>query len=56
MVFVYAKQSVLNKYIGKPLSIEEITLALVNLGMDIKGQTGDVDPELKIEITAEKKL
>ena len=54
MVFVYAKQSVLNKYIGKPLSIEEITLALVNLGMDIKGQTGDVDPELKIEITAEK--
>jgi phenylalanyl-tRNA synthetase beta chain len=54
MVYVYAKQSVLNKYIGKSLSVEEITSALVNLGMDIKGQTSDTDPELKIEITAEK--
>ena len=45
MVYVYAKQSQLNKYIGKNLSVEEITAALVNLGMDIKGQSDENDPE-----------
>jgi phenylalanyl-tRNA synthetase beta chain len=54
MVYVYAKKSELNKYIGKELSVDEITNILMDMGMDIKGQDADDDPELKIEITAEK--
>ncbi len=54
MVYVYAKQSELNKYVGKDLSVVEIEETLKDLGMDIKGCEGDTDPELKIEITAEK--
>lgn len=54
MVYVYAKQSELNKYIGKKLSVEEIKDTLADLGMDIKGESEGGDPELKIEITAEK--
>lgn len=54
MVYVYAKQSELNKYIGRELSLDEIESILVDMGMDIKGKSGDDDPELKIEITAEK--
>jgi len=54
MVYVYAKQSELNKYIGKELEVEEIENTLKDLGMDIKGNDGNDDPELKIELTAEK--
>lgn len=54
MVYVYAKQSELNKYIGKELTVEEIETTLKDLGMDIKGCEGNENPELKIEITAEK--
>ncbi len=50
MVYVYVKASVLQQHIGKQLSVDEITDALVNLGMDVKA----VSPELKIEITSEK--
>lgn len=53
MVYIYAKHSELNKYIGK-LSLEEIENALIDLGMDIKGKSDEKDVELKIEITAEK--
>lgn len=54
MVYVYSKKSNLNKYIGKNLSVDEIKETLVDLGMDIKGESDEKDPELKIEITAEK--
>jgi phenylalanyl-tRNA synthetase beta chain len=54
MVYVYAKHSELNKHIGKELSIEEVKETLKELGMDLKGESQEADPELKIEITAEK--
>jgi len=54
MVYVYSKQSEINKYIGKNLKVEEIETALKDLGLDIKGVSQDKDPELKIELTAEK--
>ncbi len=54
MVYVYAKQSELNKYIGEKLSVEDIKDTLMDLGMDVKGETDETNPELKIEITAEK--
>ena len=54
MVYVYAKQSELNKYIGKKLSVDQISDALMDMGMDLKGISSDKDPELKIEITSEK--
>jgi phenylalanyl-tRNA synthetase beta chain len=54
MVYVFAKVSKLNKYIGRKLTADQIKSALLDLGMDIKGDDGSSDPELKIEITAEK--
>ena len=54
MVYVYSKQSELNKYIGKKLTCEEIENTLADLGMDTKGRSEDKDPEIKIEVTAEK--
>lgn len=54
MVYVYAKQSQISKYVGKKLSVEEIEETLKDMGMDIKGISEDKDPELKVEITAEK--
>ena len=54
MVYVNAKLSDLNKYIGKNLLVEEIEETLIDMGMDVKGNSGGADPELKIEITAEK--
>lgn len=54
MVYVYSKQSELNKYIRKKLSIKKIKDILIDLGMDIKGVSEEKDPELKIEITSEK--
>ena len=54
MVYVYAKKSELNKYIGQELEVEEIKSILMDMGMDIKGESENDDPELKIEITAEK--
>ena len=54
MVYIYAKHSELNKYIGKKLTVQEIENTLIDLGMDIKGKSDEKDIELKIEITAEK--
>jgi phenylalanyl-tRNA synthetase beta chain len=54
MVYVHAKHSELNKYVGKKLSVEEIENTLIDLGMDIKGKSDEKDIEFKIEITAEK--
>ncbi|MCX8205753.1 MAG: phenylalanine--tRNA ligase subunit beta [Candidatus Micrarchaeota archaeon] len=54
MVYVFARVSTLNKYIGKRLTSQQLQAALMDLGMDIKDVSGDKDPELKIEITAEK--
>jgi phenylalanyl-tRNA synthetase beta chain len=54
MVYVHAKHSELNRYIGKKLSVEEIENTLIDLGMDIKGKSDEKDIEFKIEITAEK--
>ena len=54
MVYVYSRQSELNSHIGKNLSVDEIKDTLTDMGMDIKGESEDKDPELKIEITAEK--
>jgi len=54
MVYVYAKLSELNKYIGTELTTKEIKDTLSDMGMDIKGESKEQDPELKVEITAEK--
>lgn len=54
MVYVYAKQSEINKYVAKNLTVDEIENTLKDLGMDIKGVSDEKDPELKVEITAEK--
>ena len=54
MVYVYAKQEELNKYIGKNLTVEEIEETLIDMGMDLKGISDEKNPELKIELTAEK--
>jgi phenylalanyl-tRNA synthetase beta chain len=54
MVYVYATRSKLNKLIGKSLSVLQIEETLKDLGMDLKGISKDKDPELKIELTAEK--
>ncbi len=54
MVYVYAKHSKLVKYIGKKLSVSEIEETLKDMGMDVKGDSGERDPTLKIEITSEK--
>lgn len=54
MVYIYAKHSELNKYIGKKLTVNEIENVLIELGMDIKNKSEEKDVELKIEITAEK--
>lgn len=54
MVYVYATLNELNQYSQKKLSIDEISQALIDMGMDLKGQSEDENPELKIEITAEK--
>jgi phenylalanyl-tRNA synthetase beta chain len=57
MVYVYAKKSLLNRYIGENLNEDEIEETLKNLGLDLKGKTpieDSDDIELKIELTAEK--
>ena len=54
MVYVTTKRSQINKYVGKKLSVDEIEETLKDMGMDVKGITKDIDPELKVEITAEK--
>ncbi|MEM0438057.1 MAG: phenylalanine--tRNA ligase subunit beta [Candidatus Micrarchaeia archaeon] len=54
MVYVFAKASALNKYIGKRLTLQQMQDALIDIGMDIKDVLGDKDPVLKVEITAEK--
>lgn len=54
MVYVYAKKSELQKHIKENITTEEIKETLQDLGMDLKGETEEQDPELKIEITAEK--
>ena len=54
MVYIHSKQSQINSYIGKNLTVEQIKDTLVDMGMDIKGESKDKDPELKIEITAER--
>ena len=54
MVYVYAKQSKINEYVGETLSVEEIDTTLQEMCMDMKGISDDTDPELKVEITAEK--
>jgi phenylalanyl-tRNA synthetase beta chain len=54
MVYVYEKLSNINKYLPKKLSAAEIKDTLIDMGMDLKGESKEKDPELKIEITAEK--
>jgi phenylalanyl-tRNA synthetase beta chain len=54
MVYVYSKLSKLNKYLDKKLSINEIEESLIDMGLDLKGVSKEDDPELKIELTAEK--
>jgi len=54
MVYVYVKKSKLDKYIGSSLSLDEIEETLKDLGMDIKGISEEDDPEIKVEVTAEK--
>lgn len=54
MVYVYCKQSQINKYVGEDLSVEDIDTTLQEMGMDMKGISDEEDPELKVEITAEK--
>jgi phenylalanyl-tRNA synthetase beta chain len=54
MVYVYAKQSKINEYVGEKLSIEQIDETLKDMGMDMKGISDEEDPEMKVEITAEK--
>ena len=54
MVNVYTTLSNLQKHIGKNITKEEIIQTLIDLGMDVKGETNDIPKKLKIEITAEK--
>jgi phenylalanyl-tRNA synthetase beta chain len=54
MVYVYAKQSKINEYVGENLSVEQIDETLKDMGMDMKGISDEKDPEMKVEITAEK--
>lgn len=54
MVYVYAKQSKINEYVGEELSVEQIDETLKDMGMDMKGISEESDPEMKVEITAEK--
>lgn len=54
MVYVYSTLSKINQYVSTPLNIDEISQTLIDMGMDLKGVSEDNDPELKIEITAEK--
>ena len=54
MVYVYAKQSKINEYALENLSIEQIDTTLKDMGMDMKGISDEEDPEMKVEITAEK--
>jgi phenylalanyl-tRNA synthetase beta chain len=54
MVLIYAKLSTLNKYIKKSLTTDVIKDVLMDIGMDVKAVSDAKDPELKIEITAEK--
>jgi phenylalanyl-tRNA synthetase beta chain len=54
MVYVYAKQSKINEYVGEELSVEQIDETLKDMGMDMKGVSDEKDPEMKVEITAEK--
>ena len=54
MVYVYSSLSKINQYVPRLLTIDEISQALIDMGMDLKGVSDDEDPELKIEITAEK--
>jgi phenylalanyl-tRNA synthetase beta chain len=54
MVYVYAKQSKINEYVGEDLSVEQIDETLKDMGMDMKGISDETDPEMKVEITAEK--
>lgn len=54
MVYVYTTLNELNKYSKKELTIDEISQSLIDMGMDLKGVSEDTNPELKIEITAEK--
>jgi phenylalanyl-tRNA synthetase beta chain len=59
MVFVHSKKSTLDKYLKRKLTTEEVKETLIDLGMDLKGEKTETpfskeDPELKIEITAEK--
>lgn len=54
MVYVYAKKSELDNYLKETLSVEEIEESLKEMGLDLKGISQDKDPELKIELTAEK--
>ncbi len=54
MVYVYSRISQLNRGIGRKVPIDQIKNAIIDMGMDIKGQSADADPELKIELTAEK--
>lgn len=54
MVYVYAKESELQQHIIQDVSVEDIKETLQELGMDLKGESSEDDPELKIEITAEK--
>jgi len=54
MVYVYAKHSQINKYVGQELSVAQIEETLIDLGMDVKGCSDEKDPQLKVEITAEK--
>lgn len=60
MVYVYAKLSDLNRYIGKDLTLDEVKDTLADMGMDTKGETyedsdkSQTNPEIKIEITSEK--
>lgn len=54
MVYVYAKQSKINGYALEELSVEQIDTTLKEMGMDMKGISNEKDPEMKVEITAEK--
>lgn len=56
MVYVNTTISKINKYVGKELTVEQIEETLVDMGMDLKGETilDNGDKELKVEITAEK--
>ena len=53
-IYIYSKKSAIEKYANEKLKLSDIENTLSDMGMDVKGVSEDKDPELKVEVTAER--